>query len=368
LINLIDRYLLKEVLKALLAILFVLTLIMLSNSFIRLLQEVVAGDLNAGLLFEMLGLQMVVYISRLIPPAFFFAVLYVIGRMYQDSEMVALESCGVGGVRIYRSLLLVVAPVALMTGWLSLYVAPWSGRISAELLSSQGTQATELAGISEGRFNEYSQGDLVFYVESISSDERRMHNVFVQQNLNGKLSLISAKLGYQQIDVESGDRYLVLEEGRRYEGRPGQADYQVSEFKRYAIRIKESDGTAVKHTHRSLSSRDLLASDSIKDLAEFQVRISQVLGLLVFALLSLPLSRTMPRQGPFGRLVLAFVLYTFYLGLQGTAENWMISGVTPQWLGTWWVHLTLMVIGILLLLPDSQFYRRFKRRLRERVA
>jgi lipopolysaccharide export system permease protein len=368
LITLIDRYLLREVLKAMSAILLVLTLILSSNSFIKLLKEVSTGELHAELLAQALALQMVIYFSRLIPPAFFFAVLYVVGRMYRDSEMVALESCGIGGMRIYRSMVLVVVPVALITGWLSLYVTPWAGRLSAELLSSQQGQAMELAGISAGRFNEYSQGDLVLYVESLDKDERRMQKVFVQQRREGALILVSAKRGYQRIDNENGDRYLVLEDGLRYSGIPGQADYQVSEFDEYALLIKASSGGKAKVTRRSLSSYELLHSDSIKERAEFQVRLSQVLALLVFALLSLPLSRTLPRQGPFGRLVFAFVLYTVYLSLQGAAENWMINTTTPEWLGIWWVHLLLAVTGLLMLLPDTPPARRFKRRLRSQSA
>ena len=73
--------------------------------------------------------------------------------------------------------------------------------------------------------------------------------------------------------------------------------------------------------------------------------------------------RSMPRQGPFGRLVLAFVLYTLYLSLQGLAERWMIEGVTAGWLGIWWVHLGLFLIGVLILLPDTQRYRIWRRML-----
>jgi lipopolysaccharide export system permease protein len=362
-ISLIDRYLMKEVLKALLAILLVLALIMLSNLFIRLLKEVAAGELDTHLLFQMLGLQMVFFVSRLIPPAFFFAVLYAVGRMYRDSEMVALASCGVGGLRLYRSLLFVVLPVALVTGWLSLFAQPWSSRASAELMLAQKGQASALGGITAGKFNEYSQGDLVFYVESIASEKHRMRNVFVQQRRNGVLSLISAESGFQRIDEASGDRYLVLDNGYRYQGEVGQADYQVSEFQRYSLRIHASEGGVIERHKRSLSNRALLASPSIVDHTEFQVRIAQVLALLVFALLSLPLSRSLPRQGPFGRLVLAFVIYTFYLSLQGAAERWMIEGVTPAWLGLWWVHMTLAATGLLLLLPDTLLFRAWRRRL-----
>jgi len=367
-ITLIDRYLMQEVLKALAAILLVLALILLSNSFIRLLKEVASGELNGYLLFQMLGLKMCFFISRLMPPAFFFAVLYAVGRLYRDSEMVALEACGVGGLRLYRSLLLLLLPLSLVTGWLSLEVQPWSSRESAALLASQQGQASELAGIAAGKFNEYSQGDLVFYVESIASQERRMRNIFVQQRRDGALSLISAKSGFQRVDEASGDRYLVLDDGYRYEGEPGRGDYRVSEFKRYALRIQESQGGVVEQRRNSLSNRALLTSESVADHAEFQIRIAQISGLLVFAILSLPLSRSLPRQGPFGRLVLAFVLYTLYLSLQGAAERWMIEGVVPAWLGIWWVHVGLAMVGVLLLVPDSPRYRAWRRGHRSKPA
>lgn len=367
-ITLVDRYLFREVLKALLAILLVLALIMLANSFIKLLKEVASGGLNSNLLFQQLGFQMVVFIPRLIPPAFFFAVLYVVGRMYRDCEMVALASCGVGNLRLYRSLTVIVIPIALFTALLSLYVQPWMSRLSAELMSAQQGQATELAGISAGHFNEYSKGDLVLYVESIAKQQRRMRNVFVQQRKEGVLSLVTAKQGYQYIDGESGERYLVLEKGFRYEGSPGEADYRVSEFELYGLRIKGAEGIVEKVNRNSLTNRELLNSESIRDRAKFQYRISQILGLLVFAMLSLPLSRSMPRQGPLGRLVMAFILYTSYLSLQGVAENWMIDGTTPEWLGTWWVHCALVLVGSLLLIPDTYAFRRFNRKLSKGAA
>jgi lipopolysaccharide export system permease protein len=367
-ISIIDRYLLKEVLKALLAILAVLLLILASNGFIKLLKEVATGDLNTNLLFQVLGLQIISYLSRLMPPAFFFAVLYAVGRLYRDSEMVALQSCGVGGIRLYRSLLLVLLPVALLTGWLSLVVQPWSNQTSAELIAAQEGQAGELAGISAGRFNEYSKGDLVLYVASIDDRERRMRDVFIQQRREGVLSLISAESGFQRVDKASGGRYLVLDDGYRYEGQPGTFDYQVSEFKRYELRIQQRDEAVVQQHRRSLPSLTLFDSPHLSDRAEFQVRVSQVLGLMVFAFLSLPLSRSMPRQGPFGRLVLAFVLYTFYLSLQGLAERWMIEGLTPVWIGLWWVHLSLILVGLLILVPDSRYYRVWRRRWGQTTA
>jgi lipopolysaccharide export system permease protein len=247
--------------------------------------------------------------------------------------------------------------------WLAMVVAPWSARQIDKLLGDQHGQAAELAGVVAGRFNEYSQGDLVFYVESINDDERRMNNLFVQHRRAGEMALINAESGYHKTDAESGDRFLVLEQGYRYQGMPGAADYRISQFDVYALRIMEATPVPVKRPWKGLPNRVLLASDNIRDKTELQVRLSPVLALLVVAMLAMPLSRTTPRQGPFGRLVLAFLVYTIYLSLQGASEKWMAVGITPEWLGMWWVHLIMAGFALFLFVPDSVIYRRWRRRL-----
>ncbi len=275
-----------------------------------------------------------------------------------------MEACGIGGARLFRAILIATLPIMLLVTWLAMGVAPWSARMIDKLLSDQHGQAAELAGVSAGRFNEYSQGDLIFYLESIDADERRMVNLFVQLRREGEVGLISAASGYHKVDGESGDRFLVLENGYRYQGVPGTANYQVSEFKVYALRIEEATPALVKRPWKGLSNTVLLASQNIRNQTEFQVRLSQVVALFVVALLALPLSRSTPRQGPFGKLVLAFVIYTLYLSLQGASEKWMAVGITPAWLGMWWVHLTMLAFALLLFVPDSVIYRRWRRRVK----
>jgi lipopolysaccharide export system permease protein len=366
-IPIIDRYLLLEIFKALLAILIILLLIFMGSMFIRLLKEISLGELNASLLFNMLGLEMFLRLARLVPPAFFFALLYAIGRMYRDSEITAMEACGVGGSRLFRAILIATLPAILLVGWLSMAVAPWSAKSINNLLNEQRGQATELAGVSPGRFNEYSQGELIFYVESISDKERHMQNLFVQHRKDGEISLISAARGYQKSDEKSGERFLVLEDGYRYQGLAGAANYRISEFGMYALRIEDVAPARAKRPWRGRSNRDLLTSENIRDRTEFQVRLSTVLALLVVALLALPLSRTGPRQGPYGRLVLAIVIYTVYLSLQGVSEKWMVNGVTPAWLGMWWIHLSMAFIALMLFIPETVWYRGMRRRLRSRT-
>jgi lipopolysaccharide export system permease protein len=362
-ITVIDRYLVQEIFKALVAILMVLLLIFFGTTFIKLLQQVSVGDLNATLLFQMLALEVLRFLARLVPPAFFFAVLYAVGRLYRDSEITAMEACGVGGTRLFRAILLSALPAVLLVSWLTLGVSPWAARVIAELLSEQHGQAMELAGVSAGRFNEFAQGDLIFYVESIDERDHHMHNVLVQHRKGAEVSLIRAERAYQTIEPRSGDRFLVLVNGYRYQGLPGAADYRVSEFGEYALRIRQAEPSLVKRPWKGLPNRVLWQSENLRDQTELQVRLSQILALLVVALLALPLSRTTPRQGPYGRLVLAFLVYTVYLSLQGASEKWMVDQVTPTWLGLWWVHLVMALLALVLFIPETLAYRRWRRQV-----
>ena len=60
------------------------------------------------------GLELVRALGLIIPPALFFSILWVLGRMYRDSEMVALAASGVGYARLFRSVLIAAVPLAAL--------------------------------------------------------------------------------------------------------------------------------------------------------------------------------------------------------------------------------------------------------------
>ena len=366
-ISTLDRYVFLDVLKALLAILLVLSLIIDGLSFMQYLEMVIRGEINADVVFDLLALEIVRSLPRLIPPAFFLAILYAVGRMYRDSEMIALQSCAISTLRVYRAVFFLALPLALFVAWMTLSVNPWASSHIARIVFEQEDVATELMGVSAGQFSESSRGDTVFYVESISSESRRMQDIFVHYNQQGRRGVIAAEGGYQTRNPTTGERYLVLTRGHRYEGEAGQADYSVASFEKYGIKIAEPAGEERAETsRRALSTATLLESQLIKYQAEFQERVSTVLAVLVVVLMSMPLSRSLPRQGPHGRIILGFFAYFFYFNMEALSKGWMEDGVTAAWLGMWWIHLlvALSVVGYLLL--DHPRFRRFRRTMRQK--
>ncbi len=361
---LIDRYLIREVVKVLLAITCILLLILTTNLFVKYLAKVAGGLISANVLFSLLGLQVIRLIPLVVPPAFFIAILFTVGRMYRDNEMTAIACCGIGSWRIFRSLFMFVIPLAVFVGYMSLEVTPWTQRMVYDLKEIQKDSA-ELAGIVPGRFNEYSKGDLVVYVGSISDSDEKMHNIFVQNRQHGELGLIKADTGYQYVDRESGGHYVVLEDGRRYEGNPGQADFSVQTFQRYGVRVALSKEVATDFPRRARPTRTLLESRFLDDRAEVERRLSYPIAVLVFTLLGIPLSRSLPRQNMYGRLFLAGLVYFTYYNLMGVAGAWLEKGVTPVWLGIWWVHGTMLIVIAALIMRDARWMRRIARRRRK---
>jgi len=49
-----------------------------------------------------------------------------------------------------------------------------------------------------------------------------------------------AKQGLQEI-AANGDKFIVLLNGTRHEGTPGQLDYKIVEFERYAMRVETGE-------------------------------------------------------------------------------------------------------------------------------
>lgn len=348
-LSIIDRYILREVGKSFLAIIIVLMLIVVSQSYIKILQDAASGVITTAVLMQLLSMEVLEVLGQVMPPAFFFAILSTLGRMYRDSEMTALAVGGFSTARIYRSFLFAALPVTLLVAWLTLSLLPWANMSKEQIMQSQEEQTAELETAVAGRFNEFNGGDLLFYVESMSEDKSLLRNVFIQNRKHGELGLIASEEGYQYVDSKTGGHYLVLLKGHRYEGTPGDNTYTTSDFDKYAILLDQNTPGERLIPAKALPSRQLYQSEQLNELAEFELRMMYPVAVMVFTLISIPLSKSLPREGVYGRMVLAILFYVIFLNFQAISGDWMINGTTPQWMGRWWVHPFMLLLAAVLL-------------------
>ena len=103
--NLIRRYLRREILSTFAAVLIVLISILLVQRLAFYLNQVLDGTLSQSAVFSLLGLQVVRFITELLPLSFLLASILAFGRLYKDSEMTAMYALGVSVSSVYRVLL-----------------------------------------------------------------------------------------------------------------------------------------------------------------------------------------------------------------------------------------------------------------------
>jgi len=344
LVTVLDKMVALDLLRTLLAVWSVIVVIIVSRQFIRILDRAVEGQVSNQTLMTVLGLKTIIASAAFLPAALFMAVLMVLGRMYRDQEMSAVASAGGGAGTVYRSIFLLVFPLSVLSAGLSFYVSPWAEAMMEELMH-QDKESADLRGIAAGKFSEYSQGDLVFYVEKID-DDKTMHQVFVQHRQGDRLAIINAEVGRLR-DLPDG-RYVVLENGERIQGQPGALNYVLEQFTEYAVRM-ETKESAANFGKESVASGTLASSGQITDIAELQRRFSIPMGIVLLSFIAVPLAQMSPRGGVYGNMLVGFLIYFSYGNFIRVSQSWVMNQTIPAWLGVFGVNTLLLLVGGVLL-------------------
>jgi len=254
--------------------------------------------------------------------------------------MAAVFSAGIGLKQIYRAVFIFAFPLFVITLFLSFTVGPYFMQ-GIEQIKVNSQTKLDIRGITDRQFNEYSRGDLVFYIEKIT-DDQKMRNVFIQNRQHGKLGITLSKGGEVRVDRKTGDRFIVLKDGNRYEGEPGQADYKLTKFKEYGVVVSEKKETKIKLGFEEMPFSKLIKKKSPRAISELQKRWSIPLAIITFTLLAVPISRVSPRTGMYGNLLTALLIYIVFENFISLSQSWLVKGVIDPWLGVWWVHLSMV--------------------------
>lgn len=342
----IERYLYREIAASFFAVSLLLMVMFFSTTLFRLLTGALEGQYSVGILFSLFFMKVLGNFVFILPFAFFLSVLIAFGRMYKDNEIVVLVACGVGPRRFFIAIGFLALVMAVFVGYLSLYFYPWvSERIEQMLAVEKVKQETSM--IIPGRFNTFSKGKLTVYAESLDRDSGILNNVFVKAGERSEQILVNAAKAYERTEA-NGVRYLIFQDGYRYEGMVGKLDYTVIQFAEHGIRIHEQEVNTSTRKSKGMSTSSLWGSENTRDIAELHWRIAVPVSTLLLALLAIPLSKATPRSGRYAGLFLGVVIYVVYYNLLIVGRSALKQGDVNQYVGLWWVHATVLVFVALM--------------------
>jgi len=351
----LDRSLTREITYTGIAATIIIFSIFLVARLVTLLSQAARGDVPADLVLTLLGLRLISTFDVLLPVMFFLAILMVMDRWIRDNELTIWAASSVGLRRLLKPLIVMGLVLASVIAMFALFIAPGAD-VKAKTLKQEGLERAMVSAITPGIFNEAQNGQAVYYVEDVGLDDNTLRNIFVYGEAQKREGVVVAKKGFQQIDANSGDRFIILKNGSRYEGIPGNADYRIIDFETYAIRIKPVKKVSEKLYPKEMPFGELLESNERIHKVEIQWRLSKIAIVPVLAILALAFSSLDVRRGRLGRIMGAIGVYFLYSNMLGFAHALLKSETLPVYVGMWWVH------GIFLFFAFYMLQRRMANR------
>ncbi|MCK4708431.1 MAG: LPS export ABC transporter permease LptF [Gammaproteobacteria bacterium] len=347
-ISIVQRYLILEIVKSSVATVFILFVILMSNALGRVLSDVSDGKVPLDALLPVFLGQSVQIFSFLLPLGFFLGVVFAFGRLYKDHELVVLHACGYGYRQLYSSVLLVMLPVAILSAWCSIWLSS-DALSNAKKIVDIKKDTHQFQSLKVGQFNLSRDKKHVFFMQSMSANKLEIQDIIITQKGEQSNALETAKHGKHKLDDKTGDLFLEVGPGVRYEGKAGSSNYKILEFDKHGILLEknQSKTSALKPSEKSFNQ--LKNSTRLKDKVEFLWRINIPVTLIILGLLAVPLSYISPRQGRYGRIGLALFIFIIYLNLLGFSKGALERSSIPMWLNFWWVHLLFFTLTLLML-------------------
>ena len=376
----IQRYIVREIMSTFSATLFVLLLIIVGNTFVRLLGKVSGGGLPLDALGKLVFLGSINGLIKLVPIALLIGMMLAFGRFYRDHEISAMHSSGMGPKQFYKGIFLFVGPLTLLIAALTLFVIPDLERTSNNV-KQEIKQRPEAAGIPVGEFMHSKAGNkrITLFVEDIDEKNVVMKRFFMHlQDRNVKKKeekpavlsgpnndsdkekddidiILSAQQALLYIDPNNGNRIVKIENGSRYDNNKTTGEMSIFNFSEHGIHIPALE-VNIKKDLEAEPTLSLLKQNDRESIAEIHWRLALIISAPVMALLAFPLSHTTPRQGRFGKLAFGILLYAVYANLIISGKSMLEDGKIPTWAGLWWAHLIFIALSLFLI------YRQYGKR------
>lgn len=353
--KILGRYVLREVVTAWLLMMGVLLIILMAFEISAVLERAAASQFPSGVIFRLIYLGVLQYVSLVAPMALLLGIVWAFGRLYHDSEMAAALACGVRPVVFYAPVAVLGLLVAAALAGVTLVLAP-SATHQALSLRNEAVRAGQFAPLQAGQFRAFGGGNAVVYAQQVQPDGT-LGQVFVERTQGPVVEVALANEARHTISPDGKTQTIELYNGERFEGIPGSPQFRIMRFAEHTLPIRMPPVRSAVTDLDAQPTAALFAAADPRSQAKLQWRIALPLMCFVLALVALPLSKLEPRQGRYARIWLAVVLYVVYSNLLTAGETWIARGAIPEVLGLWWTHIAVVLLAVAITMGPTAVQR-----------
>lgn len=358
----IDRYIVRQLTVALIAVTGGLALLIWLTQSLRFVELVVNRGLSFAVFLQLTSMMIPSFVVVILPITTFVVVLFVYQRLASDRELVVMRAAGVSPGRLSRPAL-TLATIAALCGWLlHAYVVPWSyGQFREFQFEIRNRMAAVL--LQDGVFTPVSD-DVTVYVRERRADGTLRGLVIHDARDQANPATILAEAG----TITSGPTgpRVTLFNGSRQQLDRRSGRLNVLQFSENTLDLAQSRQMEENRARdsRERSVRELLNPDpneaiNPRDIPKFRVeahqRLSGPLTGISFTLVALAatLTGTFRRHGGLLRPLIGIGLLVGLLALGLAIGN--LAARVPMMIPLIWVHALApgMIAALMLFGPRA---------------
>ncbi|MBM9530024.1 LPS export ABC transporter permease LptF [Desulfoprunum benzoelyticum] len=356
----IDRYIMREIIKPTMIICIVLVLIFGCYIATRFWEDAVHGLLTGAAVFQLILLRIIIALEVLLPTTFYLSVVIALGRLYHNGEITAMFAGGISMARITLAVFSLSLLVAAIVAVLSLYVRPWAWT-QFFLLKARAEAQFDLTRMQSGNFYEVSDGDRVIFADKVTPRGRQAEGVFILNKKRTSLQVIHADRAIQHNDEKGDFPVISFKNGRLYEFSNSDRKGFIIEFENAVMPLRPDDPILPEHKVKAATTSALVPPRNLEETAELEWRIITPMSSILLALLAIPLSSSSPRQGRRTGTLLAIVIFAVYYNFSAITKKLVAQGGIAVLPGIFWGQLLLLAC-LVLLVWRPPFLRHWRRR------
>ena len=352
--NILDRYVIREVLLPFFIALLVFTFILIVPSMMQYAEAFIAKGVATTTVLRAMATLLPSALALSIPSALLIALLIAFGRLSADREFVAMQACGVSVARLLWPVGIISILGWAATSYVMIEALPDANQAFRQITFNVLAQQAE----GEVKPRVFFDGfpDLTLYVRDIPPTGG-LNDVFMADNTPGRPEAIYlVRHGRVILDPKKRTVEMVLEDGTRHVAN-ADGTYQVVKFDRQVVSV-----SAESVFPRGGPTR----GDPELTIFDLQVRAAELEGInqsshnqimaihrkfaipvacLVFGVIGLALGATNRRDGKLGSFVFGLgVIFAYYIPL--TLGPALAKGhLLPPWLAVWLPNIILSGVG-----------------------
>lgn len=317
--------------------------------FLALLRRAVQGNLPVDGLGLILTFKLATFLDVILTPAIFIAIMLMLMRWIRDNEMTVFAASGIGPLDYLLSAGSVAGASALIVAFLSLFVAPLAEfGYHHELEKFRLT--TKSAPFKKGEFRKIEPGDNVLYYSQVPIDEHDPVRLFYLRTDDTRQSITVANSGKYEFNLNNLVESIEIFDGAQYWIDLDSLDFREMEFESILDQTPAAEFSGRPTNFKAIPTLDLLGSDDLNDIAEFNWRVSKILSATLVVLLAFAWGTAASGTKLGINLVGALIVYFVYSSLLGFITDLVRKqDISSGWISTL-PHLVMIALIVLIYL------------------